>query len=45
MTAATAPTHTLPDPLHPHPHHPFCSAGGPWFAAIPEELWPDVDVS
>ena len=23
----------------------LCSAGGPWFAAIPEELWPDVDVS
>lgn len=22
-----------------------CSAGGPWFAAMPEELWPDVDVS
>lgn len=24
---------------------PLCSVGGPWFAAIPEELWADVDVS
>jgi G3E family GTPase len=32
--------------LAPLPAWPsLCSVGGPWFAAIPEELWPDVDVS